>query len=177
MRHAFAVGCRWVGVFCVRFCIHPPRLPVTLTLNHFSIRTADLDRSARFYSEVLGLTDGPRPPFPFPGRWMYSGSHDQFTNAVVHLIGIDKTDPAGLQGYLGDRDESSLVGGGAVDHIAFLAEGLTRMMAHLDRLGVPARHRTVPAIGLHQMFLDDPSGVVIELNYPAAEAVGVTFPA
>jgi hypothetical protein len=34
---------------------------------------------------------------------------------------------------------------------------------------VAARERTVPNIGLHQLFLDDPNGVVIELNYPAAE--------
>jgi hypothetical protein len=89
---------------------------------------------------------------------------------------MDKNDPEGLKAYLGDRDVSSLTGSGAVDHIAFFADGLTAMMAHLERLGVVARHRTVPSIGLHQMFLDDPSGVVIELNYPAAEAVGVTFP-
>lgn len=147
-----------------------------LTLNHFSIRTTDLDASSRFYSEVLGLAEGPRPNFPFPGRWMYSGSHDNVANAVVHLIGMDKNDPDGLKAYLGDRDVSSLTGSGAVDHIAFFAEGLTAMMAHIERLGVVARHRTVPSIGLHQMFLDDPSGVVIELNYPAAEAVGATFP-
>jgi hypothetical protein len=34
---------------------------------------------------------------------------------------------------------------------------------------VPCRQRTVPEIKLHQLFLDDPSGVVIELNYPAQE--------
>ncbi len=149
---------------------------MNLSLNHLSVRTTDLDGTSRFYSEVLGLTVGPRPNFPFPGVWLYSGSHDSFLNAVVHLIGIDKTDPAGLQGYLGDRDESTLRGSGAVDHVAFLAEGLTAMMAHLDKLGVAVRHRTVPSIGLHQMFLDDPNGVVIELNYPAAEAAGLVFP-
>ena len=31
------------------------------------------------------------------------------------------------------------------------------------------RERTVPNIGLHQLFLSDPDGVVIELNFPAAE--------
>jgi hypothetical protein len=30
--------------------------------------------------------------------------------------------------------------------------------------------RTVPSLGLRQVFLTDPSGVTIELNYPAAEA-------
>jgi hypothetical protein len=49
------------------------------------------------------------------------------------------------------------------------ATGLSDMLAHLKKLGVPCRERTVPSIGLHQIFLDDPQGVVIELNYPADE--------
>jgi hypothetical protein len=36
-------------------------------------------------------------------------------------------------------------------------------------LGIPFRQRTVPEIKLHQIFLDDPNGIVIELNYSAAE--------
>jgi catechol 2,3-dioxygenase-like lactoylglutathione lyase family enzyme len=142
---------------------------VTLALNHFSIRTMDLDATRTFYERVLGLTDGPRPDFPFPGHWMYRGDHGDIANAVVHLIGMDRNDPEGLKQYLGDRDVSSLRGSGAVDHIAFFATGLAKMLDDLKALGVPARERTVPNIGLHQVFLDDPNGVVIELNYPAAE--------
>jgi catechol 2,3-dioxygenase-like lactoylglutathione lyase family enzyme len=142
---------------------------VSLALNHFSIRTLDLDATRRFYERVLGLTVGPRPNFPFPGLWMYRGEHDDYLNAVVHIIGMDRDDPAGLKNYLGDRDVSSLHGSGAVDHVAFYATGLPKMLAHLRELGVAARERTVPDLGLHQVFLDDPNGVVIELNYPAAE--------
>lgn len=36
-------------------------------------------------------------------------------------------------------------------------------------MGIPVRERTVPVIALHQLFLDDPNGVVIELNYPEEE--------
>ena len=43
------------------------------------------------------------------------------------------------------------------------------MRAKLSRLGVASRERTVPNLGLHQVFVDDPNGVVIELNYPASE--------
>jgi catechol 2,3-dioxygenase-like lactoylglutathione lyase family enzyme len=142
---------------------------MALALNHFSIRTTDLDATRVFYETVLGLTVGPRPPFPFPGLWLYNGDHAHVVNAMVHVIGIDKDDPEGLKKYLGDRDLSSLQGSGAVDHIALMTTGLETMVAHLKKLGVPYRERMVPVIGLHQLFLDDPSGLVIELNYPASE--------
>ena len=142
---------------------------MALTLNHFSIRTGDLAASRRFYAEVLGLTDGPRPDFPFPGHWMYRGDHGDMVNAVVHLIGIDGAVPKGLDNHLGDRDANTLAGSGAVDHIAFFADGLAEMVAHLTAKGATFRERTVPSIGLHQLFVTDPSGVVIELNYAAAE--------
>ena len=142
---------------------------MALTLNHYSIRTTDLDASRRFYADVLGLSVGPRPEFPFPGLWMYRGDHGDMANAVVHIIGLDLADPQGLTQYLGDRAEASLAGSGAVDHIAFYADGLAAMLTHLQAQGVPFRERSVPSVGLHQVFLDDPCGVMIELNYPAAE--------
>lgn len=146
---------------------------MSYSLNHFSIRTTDLEATRVFYETVLGLTVGPRPPFPFPGLWLYNGDHASVANAMVHVIGIDKNDPNGLKQYLGDRDVASLHGTGAVDHIALMTTGLEAMLAHLKRLGVPCRERTVPAIGLHQLFLDDPCGLVIELNYPADEKINL----
>lgn len=142
---------------------------MTMTLNHFSIRTTDLDATRTFYQDVLGLTVGPRPKFPFPGMWLYRGDHSDTSNAVVHVIGIDPDDPEGLKKYLGDRDVSSLHGSGAVDHLAFFCTGLAAMLARLKQRGIQLRERTVPDLGLHQVFLDDPNGVVIELNYPATE--------
>lgn len=144
---------------------------MALSLNHYSIRTADLDACRGFYEGVLGLVVGPRPDFPFPGLWLYAGDTAQYANAVVHIIGIDqKNEPSGLKGYLGERDEKSLHGSGAVDHVAFFASGLAEMRVKLAHLGVASRERTVPGLGLHQVFVDDPNGIVIELNYPAAEA-------
>lgn len=142
---------------------------MALTLNHFSIRTADLEASRRFYADVLGLTVGPRPAFAFPGLWMYRGDHGDANNAAVHLIGIEREEPQGLQRYPGERGEAAPSGSGAVDHVAFCADGLAAMQAHLRRLGIAFRERTVPSVGLHQLFLTDPCGVVIELNYAATE--------
>lgn len=140
-----------------------------ISLNHFSIRTVDLDACERFYCGLLGLKKGPRPPFPFPGLWLYAGETDRYDNAAVHIIGINRNDPEGLKKYLGDRDESSLAGSGAVDHVAFFATGLKETLARLKAHGIEGRERTVPLLGLHQVFIDDPNGIVVELNFPAAE--------
>jgi len=138
---------------------------MTLSLNHVSIRSADLEACRRFYVDGLGLTVGPRPEFPFPGLWLYAGD-----TAAVHVIGIDPNDASGLAGYLGERGADQLHGSGAVDHIAFSATGLAGMRARLARQGIAARERTVPGLGLLQLFVEDPSGMVIELNYAADEA-------
>ena len=142
---------------------------MALSLNHFSIRTLDLDACERFYCDALGLVVGPRPAFPFPGLWLYAGDTSVWANAVVHIIGIDRSDPEGLKAYLGDRNEASLHGTGAVDHVAFFTTGLAETRERLKRVGVPSRERTVPSIGVHQVFVDDPNGVVVELNFPAHE--------
>ncbi len=146
---------------------------MALSLNHYSIRTADLDACRAFYEGVLGLEVGPRPDFPFPGLWLYGGDSANYANAMVHIIGTDPQAPAGLAGYLGDRDTAQLRGSGAVDHVAFFATGLATMRAKLARLGVACRERSVPGLGLHQVFVDDPNGIVVELNYPAAEAAAL----
>jgi len=140
-----------------------------LSLNHFSIRSVEIEKTTEFFSKLLGLTVGPRPEFPFPGVWLYNGDESSWANAVLHLIAIDKNDPNGLKKYLGERDPSTLHGSGAVDHIAFFATGLEEKIALLKKLNVSYRERTVPVLKLHQIFLDDPNGVVIELNYPAEE--------
>jgi catechol 2,3-dioxygenase-like lactoylglutathione lyase family enzyme len=140
-----------------------------ISLNHFSIRTTDLAATRAFYVDLLGLQEGPRPEFPFPGCWLYQGPQDSYANAAVHVIGIDPGDRAGLENYLGERGEATLSGSGAVDHVAFFATDLVGMLQRLRTAGIEPRQRTVPGVGLHQLFLDDPSGVVVELNYPVTE--------
>ena len=140
-----------------------------LSLNHFSIRSLEIEKTTEFYCNLLGLTIGPRPEFPFPGVWLYKGDESSWANAVLHLIAIDKNDPNGLKQYLGERDPSSLYGSGAVDHIAFFATGLEEKITLLKQLKISYRERTVPILKLHQIFFNDPNGIVIELNYPAEE--------
>lgn len=142
---------------------------MALSLNHFSIRTLDLAATRDFYVSVLGLQEGPRPEFPFPGYWLYQGPLDVYANAAVHLIGIDAKDSSGLEGYLGDRAQGELRGSGALDHVAFFATELAATLQRLNAMGIAVRQRDVPGLGLHQLFLDDPNGIVVELNFPFKE--------
>ena len=88
------------------------------SLDHCSIRTVKLDATRNFYVDILGMEDGDRPEFPFPGAWLYVDGV-----AVLHLVGVDPDDPSGLQQYLGGAtDAESLTGSGAFDHIAFRAK-------------------------------------------------------
>ncbi len=137
------------------------------SLAHYSIRTRDVEATRRFYVEVLGLRVGFRPPFNFPGLWLYQGD-DETGFGVVHVIGVDPDGRDGLTAYLGHRGEA-LCGSGALDHIAFLADGWEETRRRCETLGIDYVERTVPSLFLHQVFITDPSGVVVELNYPAAE--------
>ena len=133
-------------------------------LNHVLVMTGDLEATRDFYVDVLGLEDGDRPPFAFPGHWIYLGER-----AVIHV--------AELRDYLDKRDRARVgvsdTATGSIDHIAFEATGLRDMIARLKKHGISAQHRKVPHLDLHQVFVQDPNGVRIELNYPAHEGAGV----
>ena len=86
-------------------------------MDHFAIRTAKLKSTRDFYIDVIGLTEGMRPPFKFPGHWLYCGEQP-----VVHLIGHDPGNAA-IKHAAGERTDEQLEGStGSVDHIAFRAE-------------------------------------------------------
>ena len=138
-------------------------------LAHYSIRTMDLEASRRFYTDVMNFRVGFRPPFDFPGLWLYFDG-DESEYGIVHLIGIDPDDPGRLVRYLGERSADGMTGTGSVDHLAFLATDWPKMRERCDAHKVAYRQRTVPSLGLHQVFIVDPSGLTVELNYPACEA-------
>ena len=56
-------------------------------LDHYNVSTRKPDETVRFYEDILGFMNGPRPPFDFPGAWLYSAGH-----AVLHLNDISETD-------------------------------------------------------------------------------------
>lgn len=129
-------------------------------LDHFTIRTSHLPKTLKFYVEVIGLREAYRPAFKFIGHWLYVSD-----KPVLHLVGLIADDTE-LQSYLGRKSVSIDKGSGSLDHIAFRGNDLTKMQKHLLKLNVNFRERVVPEIGEHQLFIEDPNGITVELIFP-----------
>lgn len=123
-------------------------MPVT-TMNHFTILTDDVSRTVRFYADLLGLEDGPRPPFAFPGAWLYAGGVP-----ILHVIG--------------ERPKSELRAG-VIDHMAFTANGLAATVEKLRARRLDYDLRRLVGREQWQLFFFDPNGARVELDFAAEE--------
>ena len=117
---------------------------------HLNIRCAKSDLAAieKFYGEVLGLKPGYRPPFMFPGLWLYDGD-----DPIIH-VGARFPEESIV------KDKHS----GSVDHIAFKASGAVEFRKRLKRLGVAFEEQNIENAG-YQVFLYDPVGTKLEFNF------------
>jgi len=121
-------------------------MPVEM-LEHYTVRCASLERTRDFYRDVLGLSVGDRPNFPFKGYWLYLGG--------VPIVHLSET-----------RDGPHSTGDtAALDHIAFRGLDLEATRATLRKHGLSFRENEVPGARIHQIFVPDPDGILIELNF------------
>ena len=132
-------------------------MPLT-GMEHYLVLTDDIHATRDFYRDVLGMNEGFRPPMEFPGYWLYVGS-----TPCIHVADWDAYRSHGDK--TGLSVSSRAPGTGPVDHIAFNATDHDAMVALLERRGIAHGRNAVPEIGLQQIFLHDPNGVKIELNY------------
>jgi len=137
-------------------------------IEHFLVAADDIDATRDWYARVLGMRSGPHPDFGFPVHWMYIGDVD-----VVHIGPSAKRAGEIQRKYLGRTSQQSEEGTGAIDHIAFRATGLRAMLEHLKREKIAFSQRRANGQALFQLFLYDPNGIKIELNYAAEEAEGI----
>lgn len=138
-------------------------MPLT-HLQHFLIQAEDIDATRDWYVDVLGMEDGPHPDFGFPVHWLYLDGRD-----VLHLTAGGKNVSENRKTYLGQHSTDTN-GSGVIDHVAFHATGLDQIIGHLRSKKVEFTERQVNDQGLYQLFLFDPNGVKVELNFDAAEA-------
>lgn len=120
-------------------------MPVT-AFQHVNTRSADVERTKDFYLR-LGLRVGDRPPFASRGYWMYLGNHP-----VLHLV--QRKD-----------GEAHHDGSGNVDHVAFQAVDLEGTRWALTEAGLTFRETVVPRDNTVQIFVRDPDGIQVELNF------------
>jgi catechol 2,3-dioxygenase-like lactoylglutathione lyase family enzyme len=119
-------------------------------MNHFTVLCEDLATTVKFYVDVLGLREGPRPPLGIPGAWLYAGDEP-----VLHVVaGRALPNPPG----------------GVLDHMAFSAENLRDVAARLSAAGVAVSLGRQPQTGVWQLFFHDPNGARVELDFAADEA-------
>jgi catechol 2,3-dioxygenase-like lactoylglutathione lyase family enzyme len=125
-------------------------MPVT-EMNHFTVLTDDLERTRAFYVGLLGLREGPRPPLGFPGAWLYAGERP-----VLHVI-AGRALPEERRGVL--------------DHMAFSASDLAGLTARLEGAGISYDLGRQPDSNVWQLFLHDPNGAKVELDFAPTETL------
>lgn len=115
----------------------------TRQLNHVALHVEDVERSCRFYGDVLQLQRIDRPAFSFPGAWFRIGADQE-----LHLIG--------------GRDQP-VHGGNRGNHFALLVDDMDAWEAHLRARGAQFRPRHHRPDGALQIFVVDPDGHFVEL--------------
>jgi catechol-2,3-dioxygenase len=122
--------------------------------DHYNLRAQQplLDELLAFYCDVIGLTLGERPPFRRFGYWLYAGGRP-----VLHLAEGDPGEPC-------EKDTA-----GTFNHASFGCSGRAQFEAHLAAHGIEWRTARVPLIGQIQLFVRDPAGNGVELNFAADE--------
>lgn len=118
-------------------------------MNHFTVLTSDLEKCKTFYIDVLELVEGYRPPFAFPGAWLYAG--DQ---AILHII-AGRPLPEDAQGV--------------IDHMAFTASDLQSVIDRLNKYGIAFKLQRLVGEHTWQLFCHDPDGAKVELDFAASE--------
>ena len=118
-------------------------------LHHVSRQTKKLDETRKFYVDVLGFREIPRPPFSFGGAWLFGAG------IQMHLIDEPFDNPPET---LNTHE----------NHIAFAVDDVDAAEEALKTHGIKYRRNIVPDRGTNQIFFRDPEGWLVEIGaYPA----------
>lgn len=120
-----------------------------LSINHIQlVAEKDLVIQLRnFYCDVVGLKEGFRPAFERFGYWLYINDQD-----VIHLITPKEGDA-----------RSALKS--SYDHVAFKTNDYEGILKKFKSLHIAYEEKPIPGMTAHQIFLKDPAGNRVELNF------------
>ena len=127
-----------------------------IDLHHVAIKSKDLAATEKFYTKVLGMKKVERPEFKFPGVWLEMGE------TMFHIYGGDAA-----KTHAGDYKYNQ--GSAPVDHVALRAKGFDKMKEVCKKHRCTWRQFDIPDFKLWQLFVQDPSGVIVELNFDATK--------
>jgi catechol 2,3-dioxygenase-like lactoylglutathione lyase family enzyme len=117
-------------------------------LHHVSLNVTNLERSKKFYGEVLCLEELERPDFGFPGAWYKVGQQQ------LHLIVLPSSQTLRQDKKVGSRE----------GHFALRVGNYHEALAWLEEKGVEVLKKPDSVSGFAQIFCADPDGNLIELN-------------
>lgn len=123
-------------------------------LFHIAIKSPNIEATRDFYCNILGMTLADRPPLDFPGYWIQSPLPGGL--ALFHIYGGD----AALE-----NDGTMATGAGVIDHVSVTCQGYYEMKQRMDKHNLAYRENVLPTIRLWQLFVYDPSGVLLELSF------------
>ena len=140
-------------------------------LDHVNIVTKNIGETVRFYTEVLGMKNAPLPGGMVSDRNAFIC--DDNDNAVLHVQGVDPANPQAtfdsIHQRLGNLRSSigleDLEGSASIEHVAFACQDYDKVRDRLGRHGLEMRLNDVPQMGLRQIFVNDPNGITLELNF------------
>ena len=124
-------------------------------IHHLNIRCApgDLEPIEQFYTKVIGLQRGHRPPnLRNQGIWLYLGEQP-----IVHVTSRC------AEGFVQDDHR------GSVDHVAFQSRDAAAFLVKLKKMNIAYEQQNVDGAG-YQVFVRDPVGTVLEFNFSNSEA-------
>jgi catechol 2,3-dioxygenase-like lactoylglutathione lyase family enzyme len=129
-----------------------------LGFNHLNIRTPDFKRTVAFLRDALGMKVTPIAESDSieKSAWV----HDDTGAAVLHLASAEvRYSPTEVLPAEPPR------GSGAIQHVALSCTDFEAMRARLTALDVSFRENHIPRDGVRQIFVRDPTDILIELHF------------
>ena len=119
-----------------------------MNINHVLVLTTDLKAMECFWTKLIGLQVGERPPFPFNGAWIYSDN-----KPLVHIA----------------EQAASAFGNGAIAHVALEGSDYKSLIKRLNTNSYLYTEKVVPLSGERQVFIVGPDGLIVEMLFPLTE--------
>lgn len=124
-----------------------------MKLNHVLVLTTNLKAMECFWTKLIGLQVGERPPFPFNGIWIYSDDRP-----LIHIA----------------EQATSAFGNGVIAHVALEGADYKALLERLGKSTYAYTEKVVPLSGELQVFIVGPDGLIVEMLFPLNKQQNLT---